>query len=316
ILGIILFGILSVKSGLHKFVRTGITKKEMSASLTFLLSAFVILPLLPDDFIDPWGLIQPTRIWLLFVLIAGVQFFSYIALRFVGSQWGMLLTGLLGGFVSATATTLSLALKVKQQPKSVNLIAGGIILAEVSSLIIQMIVITIIIADIPIKLLFLLAIPAITGIIIALFLTFISPSHSIDDEEKVAVNVNNPISLKSTLTFALLISFGLIIIALAARYVGTSGVYITSALGGFASQRVVTFSVSELVNSGEMLTVIAATSILLAMTTNMLAKLVIIKKAGSTPLFLVSGVSFLLMLISGYIFHFWELINSFSFGSL
>lgn len=308
ILGILLFGILAVKSTLHDFARTGITKKEMSASLTFLLSAFVVLPLLPNEFIDPWGLIQPTRIWLLFVLIAGVQFFSYIALRFIGNKWGTLLTGLFGGFVSATAATLSLALKIKDQPRTINIITGGIILAEVSSLIIQLLVVSIIITDIPANLLLLLAIPAAVGVAISLFLTISSSAAYSEGNESIEVKVENPISLKSTITFALLISLGLIIIALAARYLGTNGVYATSALGGFASLRVVTFSVSELVNSGEMLTSVAAISILLAMSTNMIVKLTIIKRAGSMKLFLFSSVCFALMLASGFIFHFWSII--------
>jgi uncharacterized membrane protein (DUF4010 family) len=308
ILGILLFGILSVKSTLHNFARTGITKKEMSALLTFLLSAFVILPLLPDDFIDPWGLIQPTRIWLLFVLIAGVQFVSYIALRFIGNKWGTLLTGLFGGFVSATAATLSLALKAKDQPKMTHIITGGIILAEVSSLIIQLLVVSIIITDIPVDLLLLLAIPAAVGVVMALLITFYSSNSYSESDETIEVNVANPISLKSTLMFAFFISLGLIVIALAARYLGTSGVYVTSALGGLASLRVVTFSVSELVNSGGMLTSVAAISILLAMSTNMFVKLVIIKRAGSTKLFLISSVSFILMLASGFLFHFWNLL--------
>jgi uncharacterized membrane protein (DUF4010 family) len=311
ILAVLLFGILAVKSSLHDFARTGITKKEMSASLTFLLSAFVILPLLPNEFIDPWGLVQPTRIWLLFVLIAGVQFFSYIALRFIGNKWGTLLTGLLGGFVSATAATLSLALKVKDQPQTANMITGGIILAEVSSLIIQLFVVSIIITDISIKLLLLLAIPAFVGVVMALFLTVFSSATYSEGDEAIEVKVANPISLKSTLIFAFLISVGLIIIALAARYLGTNGVYATAVIGGFASLRVVTFSVSELLNSGDMLISVASISILLAMSTNMIVKLIIIKRAGSSKLFLISSVCFMLMLGSGFVFHFWNLLSGY-----
>lgn len=309
ILGVVVFGILATKNSLHRFARTGISKKEMTAVLTFLVSAFVILPLLPNEFIDPWGLIQPTRIWLLFVLIAGVQFFSYIALRHIGNKWGMLLTGLFGGFVSATATTLSLALKLKSQPKDLNIITGGIILSEVSSLVIQLLVVSVIATDLPIELLLLLVIPAVIGIIIAVGLTLFSGNTDSEKTGNIKLKVSNPISLKSTLTFAFLISLGLIIIALASRYLGTTGVYATSALGGLASLRVVTFSVSELVNSGEMLASVAAISILLAMTTNMIVKLIIIIRAGSLKLFIISSICFILMLLGGYIFHFWYLLG-------
>ncbi|WP_223786588.1 MgtC/SapB family protein [Marinicella meishanensis] len=298
ILGVVVFGVLAIRNRLREFVRTGISRQEMSAAVTFLISAFVILPLLPNDYIDPWGLIHPTRIWLLFVLIAGVQFFSYIALRQMGQKWGLLLTGFLGGFVSATATTLGLAIKSKTQSTGVMLSVGALVLAEVSSLLIQIMVVAIIADQITWQLTLLLGIPAAVGILIALTLMLVSRNPS--DAEDVPLSVDNPISLKSTLTFAALISLGLIVIALAARILGSVGVMITSALGGFASLRVVTFSVTELFNVGEILMPVAALAILLAMTTNIIMKLIIIARVGSMRLFYASTLAFGMILLSGY----------------
>ena len=148
IIAVIVFGCLAIKKHIHSFVKSGINEKEMNAVLVFLVSAFVILPLLPNDFIDPWNLVHPTRIWLLFVIIAGVEFASYIALRQLGNKLGVIITGLFGGFVSATATTLTLARRAKDKPECIWLITSGIILAEVSSLIIQLIGLSVIARDI------------------------------------------------------------------------------------------------------------------------------------------------------------------------
>lgn len=308
-LAIMLFGFLLLKSRLHTFARTEITKQEMTAALTFLVSAFVILPLLPRDFIDPWQLIHPTRIWVLFVIIAGVEFSSYIALRTFGAKWGVLITGLLGGFASATATTLSLAQRSRQKAVPILLLSSGIVLAEVSSLLMQIIVLSIIAPSVSMHLFLFLAVPAAVGILAATIVLFIRPDKNMSSD--INLEIKNPISLKNTAIFALLISVGLIIIALATRWFGELGVYITSALGGAISLRVVTFSVSELTSSGEILVSVAALSILLAMAVNMLAKLGIIYKAGGLRLFLSCAFCFLIMLASGVSVYFLNLENIF-----
>lgn len=308
-LAIMLFGFLLLKSRLHTFARTEITKQEMTAALTFLVSAFVILPLLPRDFIDPWQLIHPTRIWVLFVIIAGVEFSSYIALRKLGANWGVLITGLLGGFASSTATTLSLAQRTRQKTSPILLLSSGIILAEVSSLLMQIIVLSIIAPDVSMQLFLFLAVPATVGVISALIILFIRTEKGLPPE--ITLEIKNPISLRSTATFALLISLGLIIIALATRWFGDTGVYVTSALGGAISLRVVTFSVSELASSREILISVAALSILLAMAVNMLVKLGIIYKVGGLRLLLSCSFFFFIMLASGVSVYFLNLGNIF-----
>ena len=307
-LAIVLFGFLLLKSRLHTFARTDITKQEMTAALTFLTSAFVILPLLPRDFIDPWQLIHPTRIWLLFVIIAGVEFSSYIALRNLGAKWGILLTGLLGGFASATATTLSLAQRAQTTP--IILLASGIILAEVSSLLMQIIVLFIIAPDVSLQLLPFLAVPACTGVICALLLSLIRKDRNSGSE--IEIELRNPLSLKSTALFAILISAGLVVIALATRWFGELGVYVTSALGGALSLRVVTFPVSELASAGDILIPAAAFAILLAMTTNMFVKLAMIFKSGGVRLSLICAASFVMMLISGAVMYYFNLETIFT----
>ena len=302
VLAVLLFGFLSIKSRLYNFAQSGITKNEMSAALTFLISAFVILPLLPNKFVDPWQLIHPTRIWMLFVFVTGVEFCSYIALRNLGRRWGMLLSGLLGGAVSATVTTLTLARRIVEQPQSLLLISSGIVLAEVSSLLIQIIVLAVVAPDVFSQLYLYLAGPAAIGVLGAVGIAAFYRSD--DDGSAVDISLANPVSIKSAVRFTLLISLSLIVIALAARWLGAAGVYATSALGGIASLRAVTFSVSELTSAGTFSISVAALAILIAMTTNMAVKLTIIFRAGRMKLFLVCVGFFLSMLIGGFLIFF------------
>lgn len=308
ILTVIVFGFLAIKKGLHDFAQSGITEKEMNAVLTFLVSAFVILPLLPNEFIDPWNLVHPTRIWLLFVVIAGIEFASYITLRQMGAKLGLLITGLFGGFASATATTLTLARRVKEQPKAIWLIASGIILADVTSLLMQLVVLTIIAPEVFMSLALFLGIPALAGGIFAALIAIYSGQKV--QENTIEMNIENPISIKSTISFALMITVGLILITLAQRWFGDIGLYLTSALGGAASLRVVTFSVSELAASGEILVSVASVAIIIAMATNMIMKLIFIQRAGGFKLFMICSLFFAAILASSVaVYMFYYFVN-------
>jgi uncharacterized membrane protein (DUF4010 family) len=304
ILTVMVFGFLAIKKYLHSFAQSGITDKEMNAVLTFLVSAFVILPILPNKFVDPWNLVHPTRIWILFVIIAAIEFASYIALRQIGQKLGLLVIGLFGGFASATATTLTLARRAKDQSKSILLIASGIVLADVSSLLMQMVVLMVIAPEVSAFLMPLLGIPAIVGGLIALLVSLYLGQKV--QQSTIEVNIENPISLKSTISFALMISVGLILIALSQRWFGDVGLYLTSALGGATSLRAVTFSVSELAASGEILMSVASIAIIIAMAANMSMKLILILRAGGAKLFMICSLSFAAILASSvavYLFY-------------
>jgi len=75
-------------------------------------------------------------------------------------------------------------------------------------------------------------------------------------------------------------------------------------LGGAVSLRVVTFSVSELASSSEILVQTAAISILIAMMVNMLVKLALIYKAGGRQLCFLCALFFSVMLGSGILIYF------------
>jgi uncharacterized membrane protein (DUF4010 family) len=119
--------ILSLKSFFHGWLKK-LEQTEIFAALKLLLMSVVILPWLPDRGYGPWNALNPYDIWLFVVLIAGISFAGYFAMKLAGSTRGIIVTGLLGGMVSSTAVTLSfsrLAAKEKIRP----LLCGGILLA-------------------------------------------------------------------------------------------------------------------------------------------------------------------------------------------
>jgi uncharacterized membrane protein (DUF4010 family) len=73
--------LLALKPQLRAFAG-GLSQQEVRRALLLALLGFVIWPLLPDRFIDPWQLLQPREAWITIVVIACLGFLNYVLLRF------------------------------------------------------------------------------------------------------------------------------------------------------------------------------------------------------------------------------------------
>jgi uncharacterized membrane protein (DUF4010 family) len=100
--------LLASKARIHSFVRDVVTDTEVDDAVKFLVMAFVVLPLLPHRKLGPYGVLDPARLWQLVVALTGISWAGYVATRAFGARRGMLMAGLAGGFVSASATTAAL----------------------------------------------------------------------------------------------------------------------------------------------------------------------------------------------------------------
>ena len=107
--------LLGLKRRIHHWTRN-ITEGDIRATLQFAAISGVILPLVPDRDMGPFHGFNPFSTWLMVVLISGLGFAGYIAIRVVGARAGILLTGLLGGLASSTASTLAFSRRSREQP--------------------------------------------------------------------------------------------------------------------------------------------------------------------------------------------------------
>lgn len=112
---------------------------EVRALMRLALIGLVILPVLPDQGYGPYGVMNPFETWLLVVLIVGISLAAYLAQRFLESEAGILLAGILGGLVSSTATTASYARRSAERPETsrgagvVLLLASTVVFARVTA---------------------------------------------------------------------------------------------------------------------------------------------------------------------------------------
>lgn len=146
ILTIIVALTLSLRHYLHKTI-ANISEIEIYDTIKFAIIAFIILPFLPNQSFDNQifstflpeissansagvNVINPYQIWLLIVFVSGISFLGYILVKALGKKVGISITGLLGGFYSSTASSLTLADKSKKTSgKNLSPYVSGIILS-------------------------------------------------------------------------------------------------------------------------------------------------------------------------------------------
>jgi uncharacterized membrane protein (DUF4010 family) len=110
--------LLVEKSRLHAIVGR-IDDEELRAAARFGVMAVVILPLLPEGPIGPFGGIKPRELWLLVLFFTGLSFSGYLARRLVGPARGYPLAGLVGGLISSTNVTFTFA-RLSQRERSLS----------------------------------------------------------------------------------------------------------------------------------------------------------------------------------------------------
>lgn len=268
---------LGAKDRLHKFVYK-LDRKEIFAALQFILIAGVVLPLIPNENMGPYGAINPFEIWFIAVLISGLSFLGYAGLRALKPEKGILGTAILGGFVSSTAVTISLARIARRQPELKNLLNVGIIAA--STIMFARVGVIAGVMFPPLLASLLLPIASIIIVSVAGGIYISRKSASIDFKKP---EIANPLDIGSAFLFAGLL--GIIMIgsrAFEANF-GAEGVYAISIASGLADVDAITLSLSKFATDGLAVN-IAAVGVLLAAVTNTLVKIALAGFAGGRTL--------------------------------
>lgn len=128
LLVVVVLVITEIKQNLRDITKK-LGKDEFITFAKFLLLAGIILPLLSRNPISPVINISPFKIWLSIVVVSTISYFSYLLRKFVFPDKGILLTGILGGLYSSTATTIILARKSRENSMD-NRIIGAIFFAN------------------------------------------------------------------------------------------------------------------------------------------------------------------------------------------
>ncbi len=297
-LGVITALVLAIKPAMRTLT-SRMSARDLRAILEFLLITAVVLPLLPNRNFGPFNVVNPYQIWLLVILVSGIGFFGYVLIKILGTEQGVGVTGILGGLVSSTATTVSFSGRSKANPELSSILAQGILLT--SSVMFPRIMIEVAIVYTP--LLRVIAIPMVAMLCASLGLVFFLRRRrkTLDAEERKPVEVSNPLRLPTAITFALAFVVVLIVVQWANEAFGEAGVYVASAISGVTDVDAITLSVSELTSNSQMDSQVAGFAVVLAALVNTAAKAVMAWTLGSAELRRTIVRAFSIVVLTGLV---------------
>jgi uncharacterized membrane protein (DUF4010 family) len=289
-LGVVVAMVLASKSSLHRFTRNTLSGQELHDALLLAAAAVIVLPLLPDRAIDPWQALNPYKLWLLVVLVMAINAAGYVALRMLGPDAGLALAGFVGGFVSSTATIAAMGDRARVAPQW----SAQCVSAALCSNIATVIMLAAVIGALSPPLLSTLMWPLIFAGLAALLsarLVHARNASTIVNDRPVAAG--RPFEPRHALVFAGIVSAILLLSAGMHRWLGDAGMQFAAGISGLADTHAAAASVAQMVASGAIDVHGAGWSVLAALTTNSLSKLLMAWLRG--------GRGFLLRLLPGVV---------------
>jgi len=206
-----------------------INEKEFETLGKFILLSAVILPILPNEQIKYLG-ISPFKIWLVVVVISAISYGSYLAQKFIFKNKGFLITGILGGLYSSTATSVVLAKKAYNLNASSNLLSiiESSIIVATAMMYLRLLVIAFIFNKIVAeKIAWVLIVFSLAAAAVSFFLYKKENSTEGFSEDK------NPLELSTALIFAVLFVAMMVITKFVTLHYGNLGLKILSFIIGF-----------------------------------------------------------------------------------
>jgi uncharacterized membrane protein (DUF4010 family) len=263
---IVVVTLLGYKPTLHRWLRV-IEEQELYAGIKLLVISVALLPFLPDQGYGPYNALNPYWIWWMVVLISGISFVGYFAIKLTDERKGTVLTAVTGGLASSTAVTFSLA-QIARGRKKKLFYMGGVLIA--SSIMFIRVGIEVFIVNrallqylwIPLGLMF-------TGILIGgyWFLT----RDSSDSKSDQQIDLDNPFQLGMALRFGLLLGLILLLSEAVKEWFGDEGIYLLSVASGLMDVDAITVSLSRMARN-DLNSEVASLGIVLASATNTLIK--------------------------------------------
>jgi uncharacterized membrane protein (DUF4010 family) len=241
-LGIATSAVLAFKEPLHRLVAR-IGTEDIYAGVKLLIASFIVLPLLPDRTVDPWGAINPYKLWLLVVLISAISLVGYVAVRWLGPGRGTAVTGLAGGIVSSTAVTLTFAKQSRSEPHEASTLSLGILIAWL----VMAVRIVVLVAIVDVTLVPTILPPLVGAAVATLAMAGLAWRQSVTEAtaHPQEVPLKNPFSLTEAIKFALFFAAVLLVVRLVELYAPGRGFYAVAALAGLTDVDAITLSMTR-----------------------------------------------------------------------
>jgi uncharacterized membrane protein (DUF4010 family) len=250
--GVTMTALLASRDLLHGLLRR-LTWIELRSAIIILVMSLVVLPLVPRAPVGPFGGVDLAEVWTLAILMAGISYAGYVAVKLLGAREGLLLAGALGGLASSTAVTLTSARRAKAgEAPPLALVSGALAASSVAVLRIGMLALVMRPELIPTLALALVAASAtFAG-------TALTIARRAGATEALSLSyLENPFDLPVILRFTLFIVLAAFLVKAGTTFAGGMSVVPLAGLAGLADADAVVLSVARLSGADLPITTVA-----------------------------------------------------------
>ena len=251
---IVMTMLLAWKTELSRFAG-GLQPSEIRSAVLLGLIGFVIYPVLPNRYVDPWQLFNPSDAWISVIAIAGIGFVNYVFLRIYSTR-GLYLGALFGGLVNSSATVAELSTRLQETGlvgrtttlcllTTIAMFARNLILATIFSP-----------RSLSATLVPLLAMTLVAGF-------WVWRDRRIEESVPGTLTLTSPISLTKVIWFGIVIISIQVIGTLLTRYFGSEGMLATGVVGGLVSSASTTAAAATMAMHGKITPALAGSATVL-----------------------------------------------------
>lgn len=265
-MGTIVALLLSIKPRVQAILRH-ISEDDLLATLQLLVVALVLLPLLPDVGLGPYGAINPAHTGRMILLVGGVSWVGFVASRLLGAGRGLILTGLVGGLVSSTAVALNMARRARAEPAVVASCTVAIAAANAMMLVRVLLTVAIVAPDLARTVMVPLGTMLVAGLLA------LAPLLGVVGRARDAggVTLLNPFELGTAVIFGLLFSGIHLVVHVVRGTLGDGALVVAGLAAGLTDVDAITLSTATLADAG-LSPAIAVVTILAAVASNTVLK--------------------------------------------
>lgn len=276
-IGIVVALLLAFRARIHAMVKEVLSPAELRDALIVAAAAIVVLPVVPDHPIDPWGVLNPFTLWRLVAVVLAIHLAAHLAQRVVGPRWGLAIAGLASGFVSSSATIAAMGNKAAEDPAQ----ARTAIAAATASTVATFVQLAILIGAASPPLLRDLAFPLVAGGVAAIAYALAFAVRAARETDPSAEPPRGrAVDLRGAVVFAILVTGVTIGATFLERASGGAGVVIGAALAAFADTHAAAASIASVHDAGRLDAMVAAIAVLACVSTNTVTKIVLALGSG------------------------------------
>jgi uncharacterized membrane protein (DUF4010 family) len=269
--------LLGAREPLHSLARR-IPFDEVATFGKFLVLTGIVLPLLPDEPVTMLTAITPHQLWLAVVVVSSLSYGSYLVQRYFSPERGVLLTAVLGGLYSSTATTVVLARRVRQDPGAWRDIQAGIVVATALMYLRLELVIAVFNLDLALALAPALLALCMLGVLLAAA-CYLVRGRGRSSGTAFALPTN-PLELSAALIFAATFAVVSVASTWAKTHIGHAGVYWLATIVGVTDIDPFVLSLAQGAVHGMLTTVMTVAVLIAAASNNVLKAIYAVAFAG------------------------------------